>query len=94
MAVPPKRSRSSRWAASVFKQMQRYRLAIPLHAATGNAQTAGEPPLPAQALVGAVRHVERTGRRITFDILLEELTPVADAQLITIGVIYKINLIP
>lgn len=81
----------------------RYRLAISLHAATDELRSKLMPvnrTFPLEALLGAVRHhVDRTGRRVTFEyILIEELNDsVAHAAKLVKLVAQlpcKINLIP
>ena len=108
MAVPPKRITISTvgLAPQIVKladQGYRFRLAVSLHAAT-DAQRSKLMPVnqrfPLEQLMRAIRHhVERTGRRVTFEyILLEELNDsVADAAKLVKLVAQlpcKINLIP
>ena len=108
MAVPPKRITISTvgLAPQIVKladQGHRFRLAVSLHAAT-DAQRSKLMPVnqryPLEQLMRAIRHhVERTGRRVTFEyILLEELNDsIADAAKLVKLVAQlpcKINLIP
>ena len=108
MAVPAKRITISTvgLAPQIIRladQGHRFRLAVSLHAAT-DAQRSKLMPVnqrfPLEQLMRAVRHhVERTGRRVTFEyILLEELNDtVADAAKLVKLVAQlpcKINLIP
>jgi len=85
------------------EEAPRYRLAISLHAPTDDLRTKLMPvnrTFPLEALMGAVRHhVDRTGRRVTFEyILIEELNDtVAHASKLVKLVAQlpcKINLIP
>jgi len=108
MAVPPKRITISTVGLApqivrLADQRLRFRLAVSLHAAT-DAQRSKLMPVnqrfPLEQLLRAIRHhVERTGRRVTFEyILLEELNDsVADAARLVRLVAQlpcKINLIP
>jgi 23S rRNA (adenine2503-C2)-methyltransferase len=108
MAVPAKRITISTVGLApqivrLANEGQRYRLAVSLHAAT-DAQRSKLMPVnrrfPLEQLMRAVRHhVERTGRRVTFEyILLEELNDtLADAARLVKLVAQlpcKINLIP
>ena len=108
MAVPPKRITISTvgLAPQIMRladQGHRYRLAVSLHAAD-DAQRSKLMPVnrrfPLEQLMRAVRHhVEKTGRRVTFEyILLEELNDsLADASRLVKLVAQlpcKINLIP
>jgi len=108
MAVPAKRITISTVGLApqivrLADQGHRFRLAVSLHAAT-DAQRSKLMPVnrryPLEQLMRAVRHhVERTGRRVTFEyILLEELNDtVADASRLVKLVAQlpcKINLIP
>jgi len=108
MAVPPKRITISTVGLApqivrLADQGHRFRLAVSLHAAD-DAQRSKLMPVnrrfPLEQLMRAVRHhVERTGRRVTFEyILLEELNDtVADAARLVRLVAQlpcKINLIP
>jgi len=108
MAVPPKRITISTvgLAPQIVKladQGHRYRLAVSLHAASDEQRSKLMPVnrrFPLDVLMRAVRHhVERTGRRVTFEyILLEELNdsvPDASRLVKLVGQIpCKINLIP
>src|SRR6266850_1820464 len=108
MAVPPKRITISTvgLAPQIIRladQGHRFRLAVSLHAATDEQRSKLMPinrRFPLEQLMRAVRHhVERTGRRVTFEyILLEELNDtVADAARLVRLVAQlpcKINLIP
>lgn len=85
------------------EERRRYRLAISLHAATDEQRSKLMPVnrrFPLDQLLGAVRrHVERVGRRVTFEyILIEEINDsVADAARLVrlVGQLpCKINLIP
>jgi 23S rRNA (adenine2503-C2)-methyltransferase len=108
MAVPAKRITISTvgLAPQIIRladQGHKFRLAVSLHAAT-DAQRSKLMPVnrrfPLEQLMRAVRHhVERTGRRVTFEyILLEELNDsIADAAKLVKLVAQlpcKINLIP
>jgi 23S rRNA (adenine2503-C2)-methyltransferase len=108
MAVPPKRITISTvgLAPQIMRladQGHRYRLAVSLHSAD-DAQRSKLMPVnrrfPLEQLMRAVRHhVEKTGRRVTFEyILLEELNDaIADASRLVRLVSQlncKINLIP
>ena len=108
MAVPAKRITISTVGLApqivrLADQGHRFRLAVSLHAAT-DAQRSKLMPVnrryPLEQLMRAVRHhVERTGRRVTFEyILLEELNDtVGDAAKLVKLVAQlpcKINLIP
>ncbi len=108
MAVPAKRITISTvgLAPQIMRladQGHRFRLAVSLHAATDALRSKLMPVnkrFPLEQLMRAVRHhVERTGRRVTFEyILLEELNDtVADASKLVKLVAQlpcKINLIP
>jgi len=99
-------SRFPRWTrAQILKladEKKRYRLAISLHAATDELRSKLMPVNRASrsaAHARVVYHIERTGRRVTFEyILLEDLNDsVADASRLVrlVGQIpCKINLIP
>jgi len=107
-AVPPKRITIS--TVGLVPQIirmadegARYRLAISLHAATDEQRTKLMPVnrmFPLEQLLRAVRHhIERTGRRVTFEyILIEELNDtIGDAAKLVRLVAQlpcKINLIP
>jgi 23S rRNA (adenine2503-C2)-methyltransferase len=108
MAVPAKRITISTVGLApqivrLADQGHKFRLAVSLHAAT-DAQRSKLMPVnrrfPLEQLMRAVRHhVERTGRRVTFEyILLEELNDsIADAAKLVKLVAQlpcKINLIP
>ncbi len=108
MAVPPKRITISTVGLApqitrLADQGFRYRLAVSLHAASDELRSKLMPVnrrFPLEPLMRAVRHhVERTGRRVTFEyILLEELNDtLADAARLVRLVAQlpcKINLIP
>jgi len=108
MAVPPKRITISTVGLApqivrLADQGHRFRLAVSLHAAADELRSKLMPVnrrFPLEQLMRAVRHhVERTGRRVTFEyILLEELNDtVADAARLVRLVAQlpcKINLIP
>ncbi len=108
MAVPAKRITISTAGLApqivrLADQGHRYRLAVSLHAASDEQRSKLMPVnrrFPLEQLMRAVRHhVERTGRRVTFEyILLEELNDtVADASRLVklvAQVPCKINLIP
>lgn len=107
-AVPPKRITVSTVGLvpqiyRLAEEAPRYHLAISLHAATDELRSKLMPvnrTFPLQALMAAVRHhVDRTGRRVTFEyILIEELNDsVAHAAKLVklVGQLScKINLIP
>lgn len=107
-AVPPKRITISTvgLVPQIYRladEAPRYRLAISLHAATDELRSKLMPvnrTFPLEALMGAVRHhVDRTGRRVTFEyILIEELndTVAHAAKLVKLvaQLPCKINLIP
>ncbi len=108
MAVPAKRITISTvgLAPQILKladERKRYRLAVSLHAATDEQRSKLMPVnrrFPLEQLMRAVLyHIERTGRRVTFEyILLEDMNDsVADASKLVrlVGQIpCKINLIP
>ena len=108
MAVPAKRITISTVGLApqitrLADQGHRFRLAVSLHAATDEQRSKLMPVnrrFPLEQLMRAVRHhVERTGRRVTFEyILLEELNDsIADASRLVKLVAQlpcKINLIP
>ncbi|HKQ18494.1 MAG TPA: 23S rRNA (adenine(2503)-C(2))-methyltransferase RlmN [Candidatus Eisenbacteria bacterium] len=107
-AVPPKRITISTvgLVPQIIRMADagvRYRLAISLHAATDEQRTKLMPinrTFPLEQLMRAVRHhVEKTGRRVTFEyILIEELNDtIGDAAKLVRLVAQlpcKINLIP
>jgi len=107
-ALPPKRVTISTvgLVPQIYRladEAPRYRLAVSLHAATDELRSKLMPvnrTFPLEQLLGAVRHhVDRTGRRVTFEyILIEELNDtIGDAAKLVKLVAQlpcKINLIP